>query len=422
MTTNRDGRPRRSTPAIAGGAVAVSVAFIISTAVVLSAGPSGATAVPAPDPWRQGGFDAASTSYNSAEGELVPSTVGQLVRKWRTASPDGGAIGGMAASAHTVYVATAGGIFAYSIKTGRADRRYRLGSAVTVPGTILLSDTQLITTVGPELVSINRDSGRQTWTVQARDTTAVSQAWSAVILAGDAIYAVLSTTSASTGVTTEALDAISAATGDPLWTANGVFGPIAADAEKVYAQGVGTAVGPDGFDHTVVALHAKTGKPAWSVPLATSQILTDVVVSGRTVIAGAGGSAFGKEIYAMSAANGTKKWSHTDQATGKYPESPAGEFLVTNGKRLSYLSAQSHLVTLLVRTGRLLWKQPASQIGAVGGGGLVYVRLSNGRDRAYRLTNGKIRWTSIRAGFRPYLVADGHLVVGGSSLVAFGLR
>jgi outer membrane protein assembly factor BamB len=397
-----------------------ALAALAAIAVGLLAAPLAVSATATSDPWRQAGYDAAATAYNAGERQLVPSTVGELTRKWRIARSRRSAVGGFAAGGHTLYIAEAGGIYCYAMQTGRYLRHYRLSHTIEVPGPPLLSSHHLITTVGGDLSSLNLATGRRAWSVREPDTSGVFRRWSAVILAGTTIYAVLSTTTIATQTSTDALEAISASSGRQIWSATGVFGPIAAGESRVYAQQVAAGSGPNSIDHAVVALSAGTGVSRWTFPLARAQVVTDLVVAGRTVVVGAGGSAVGKDVYSLSAATGALKWSHADPPTGKFPESPAGQALLTDGKRLVYLSAQSRVVALQLRTGRLLWKRPAGQASAVGGGGVVYVRTPDGHDRAYRISNGQPLWTSDSAGLAPWLVADGRLLVVGHNIVAFG--
>lgn len=293
------------------------------------------------------------------------------------------------------------------------ERKYRLDPGPVPLAGHTAAEHQVMVVGNLEAISLK--TGKVAWKINTHGTERITHQWSPVIIVGGAIYAVLTTRNSASQVPTSKLEALSAATGHLSWAKSGLFGPIAAAGRQVYATGLGTHEGAGSYDYTVTAMSTKTGAPAWSYRYAKFQVPSDVAVSGGIVVGGAGGSIYGSDVYALSAASGQPLWQYADHDGNVAAD---GRGFVTDGRTLVYASSQSHLVALNLATGHKIWQQTVSGIQAppVGGDGVVYGYDAKGRDRAYRLSDGHSLWASKVTTDQPYLVADGRLVTEGAPI------
>lgn len=411
----------RSARAVAGFAI------IIATTVLLTGlGTAGAVGGPASGGWVQPAFNGAHTGYNSAEHTLVPTKVGHLKLKWHASPPQAVIAGGTyyltAVQGKTLYAMGDRGVHLYSMKNGHAGHHYRLGSGGVTRQAPVLDGKRLIASSGANLVAVNASTGKRIWTIKEVKNGSVYHSWGSETLSGSTLYAVLAKTVTQTNTGSYSLLAINAATGHVIWSKAGFYGPITVGGGKVYAQGT---VSQSAYE--VAAFAAATGAPSWTYPLPLLEIASDYAYSNGSLFVGGGGSTGSQDVISLSAATGVFQWSHSDPDGGTFAESPAGRNLITDGKTLVYLSSNNHLIAVQASTGHKIWQHPATDVNAIGGGGVIYVG-SNKHNHAYRLSDGKKLWSStgLANDFNSMLaVADGRLIVAGrttrrNQIQAFG--
>jgi outer membrane protein assembly factor BamB len=372
------------------------------------------------DGWQQYAHDASRTNYNAGESQLSPGAVKHLKRKYKL--PD---VVTVAVQGKTLYAAQAGGIYEFNVATGHKGKHLKIGTqSFEGPGQPLLDGKKLVTTIGSDLVAVKLPKGKRAWTVKEPSNGAVSHLWSSVIISKGIVYGILSTNNSSLSTTTYKLMAISESTGKVVWSKKDYIGPLAASGSAVFAQANGDVEGPGAYDHTITALNAKTGVPLWAHPtqFGKIQIISDIVVTPAAIVVTCGGSIYGDDIYGLSPATGAIGWGYKDTRNNI---APAGNYVVTDGSTLTYVSSQGDIVGLNLLTGHKLWIKKVGNYPAIGADGVVYGYLDNGKVRAVRMSDGSTLWTGPQSFLYPTAVAHGRLLLtaqGGPGLAAYGKK
>jgi outer membrane protein assembly factor BamB len=270
------------------------------------------------------------------------------------------------------------------------------------------------------LESVTVKTDKPSWRINEHDTSSVTHRWSPVMVAGSTLYAIVTTTTSNTGISTTKLIAIAAATGHVLWSQSGLYGPLAVAGGRVFAATNGPAIGTNVYDENLVALNAATGANEWSYTLPELQYAAGLAVSGSTLLAAVSGqSAEAGGVFAFAASGGTLLWQSAD-SDGDAVAS-ASELLV-DGSVVLYASSNNHLIALQISDGRTLWRASATYGGntfhMVGGDGVAYVHDNKNRNAAYRISNGTLLWHSKQSYTTPILLAYGRLLVATSSVGA----
>jgi outer membrane protein assembly factor BamB len=193
----------------------------------------------------------------------------------------------------------------------------------------------------------------------------------------------------------DVLSASALATGRVLWRKS--LG--GAGLDTLYAAGHGVVLyGAAGNTDALVAVSAATGAQLWSTPDASfTGGGGEVILDGSKVIDGV------QNIQALSAANGHQLWQATDGAGAGGPDA----FAVSGGLviRTATIAGKPYLEGRGEATGKLQWKTPApctsvqNNINIAIGGTVIYVDdTCSGTLRAYRLHTGALRWQVRDAG------------------------
>ncbi len=274
--------------------------------------------------WRQYGFDASHTSFNSAETTLTRANVASLTLRWagevgkQPCSPPivGGGI---------VYVGARGLVHAFAVSDGS-----KVWSIFSCNGAgrerMSLGKHLFITDGGPfvsgDFAAYNPITGDQIWCFDEGIGTAPA-------LDDTALY-----------LPVFELVAETQSTGDFRWSfepppVSGIFGAPAIANNVVYATG----------DNFVFALHAATGRQIWDRPLGQQPHLSSPSVSGGIVYVG------GRGLLALSASDGHIVWS--TQSAGFDVTMPA----VADGKVfINAQGANAGVAAFDATTGAFLWR------------------------------------------------------------------
>ncbi|HTW19576.1 MAG TPA: PQQ-binding-like beta-propeller repeat protein [Mycobacteriales bacterium] len=394
--------------------------------------PSATKHAPTPDPWPDWNYNGAATSYNGSEHTLRPVTVGKIVKKWEVPaySGDRAAVPPIGVRGGTLFEANPTTVRAYSMASGRHVRTFTVKRGATAIVPPAFDGSRMITTTGPDLVAINLSNGKVDWKVPEVHTSSVSNQWSSLTVSGSTVFAVLETQSFSPSYTdSDQLEAFSLTTGQLLWSAADAYGPIAVGGGMVYVPASGVVIetaGPREEPSVDVEIHAyneATGVLAWEFSLTDNPYITGVSYSDSTVFVTANSTDnAASDIYALDAAAGTVRWAHAEpHASG----GPDGSFIVTDGKRVVYITNPGRLVALSIASGHVLWRRAASEFfdHVVGADGVIYADTASNHVRAFRLSDGQTLWTSQATRLGPVLVADGRLLVDNKThYVAYGER
>jgi PQQ-like domain len=400
------------------------------TRVVAAAGLAGATVIATgathigtasgvgaskPSGWPAPGFGAGQTNYNSGETQLTAKNAAHLAKRWSRRSTD--TVGGMAAKGSKLFEAQPGGVYTYSMTTGKPAHKYKEGNRYSTPGGPFLDGSRMITILGfDELVATALPSGKKDWSITKKPSGAVSYGWSSVVTSGSTLYAILSQSNSSLNTGSSRLVAINIVTHKQEWaSAPGPFGPISIGGGHVFVQ---QRASLNAFE--VAAYSSSTGAYQWAFPLTGVQNANGgIVYTGGKVVVAAGGYEFGSDLYALDPATGSQLWSYADPLVPD-GSNPAASNVVSDGTILTYLSGENHVVGVSVATGKALWHQPTMDAGSLGAGGVDYVAFGFNRVMAIRMTDGKVLWkTPNKPLGSPILVADGHLILGSGTVIAY---
>ncbi|MFJ2175591.1 PQQ-binding-like beta-propeller repeat protein [Streptomyces sp. NPDC087851] len=244
-------------------------------------------------------------------------------RKW-TAPADGGAYAIPVVSGGTVYVNSRGepdsgrpGVL-YAVAAATGEERWRHGSAPGTSYTLGPAVADGTVCVGSEtaLHGLDRAGGGQKWTYAGED-----QAFTEVTASGTTLYI---STIADAGRSYR-LQAISTETGQPTWQTDPDDSAYGSDAFGTPVA-AGNLVYTSSASGSLYALHAKTGRVKWRIPLAET-LTRPTLANGVAYVVGDG------TLYAVDATTGRTKWTHATKARIAAP--PA----VANGT--AYLSSTS---------------------------------------------------------------------------------
>ncbi|MFT4958738.1 MAG: outer membrane protein assembly factor BamB, partial [Halobacteriales archaeon] len=214
------------------------------------------------------------------------------------------------AGTDAVYVGSTDGRV-YSVAADTGERQWEFiadgaveGAPVLVENTLFVGDTE------GRVYAIDATSGEKQWRTVVDGAVTVTPAVNdgRLFVGGDRITA------------------LSASTGDRLWTADrSVSRPLAAISNRVVA----------GEDTAVVALAADTGEHAWS--FATGGSVTAPAIAGGTVYVGS----MDHSVYALDAETGSERWRTAASAPILAAPGVAGDRVFVGGVGVLALDAES---------------------------------------------------------------------------------
>jgi len=389
---------------------AAVLAATVATAVPAQAAPTGGQ-------WEQFGRDGAKTHYQLSTGGLHAGSVTGLREKWRrTGELPGGA------------AYTGGRLYLADTTTDYTGRIRRLNPATgQVEATVARIRNRAfegLAVAGGTLLVQSVDNQRTRVFVTAFSLGG-SPKWEVALPVGEynaSHFTVSGTTVViATGAIcwpqcqTWTLRAFDTATGAAKWATP--LGGYGADTSSVV---LGSAVmhaitRPNNGGQAVAAFALDTGAPLWTAA-ATS---TPAGWGGAVFTSGAG------TVCSLNAGSGTRRWCHDDQAIfyGDLAFGPEAVYLPDqDGRLLRLRPSDGQVVWTTTLGGRI-----ATPLASGGGTAYAYVRYS-GRNEivAVRATDGMVlKRVTISTTVRPFvdqlILAEGRLILIGTSVVALGL-
>ncbi len=290
----------------------------------------------------------------------------------------------------TVYVGSAGDVYALNAASGQL--RWKIAISTVVTGTAVAGETVYTSSDYGDrgyVYALNAATGHIRWT-HVTDSGVTAPA-----VVGDTVYI---------GSDNGRVYALSAATGDSRWAqatgGSGVTAPAVA-GDTVY-------IGSD--NGYLYALDIATGHIRWTY--GTGGLVAGTAAADGTVYIGAVYTSgdYGNDVYALNAATGQIRWTHATGGSGAYVPAVAGD-TVYIGSNDGYLNA------LNAATGHIRWTQATENPTAPAvAGGTIYTGSGGETGNIYALdaATGNIRWT-YDAGHDSYsapAIADGAIYIG----------
>jgi outer membrane protein assembly factor BamB len=334
--------------------------------------------------WPKYHFDLGNTGYNPNEAVLNASNVGTLKEDWLFPAKDRVDSPAAVAGGVAYFGSELGDGRTYAVDTATGTQiwsRLTPGGYSVQTGPAVSSGLVYVGAYGA-LYALNAVTGKIRWKLTSQDYFNSPAIASGIVYdaSGDTLYA------------------RDARTGKEVWTVRPggslSLGAVAIANGTVYVSEVAGALD---------ALNATTGEVLWSVPTAYNP--SSPVIVGKTVIVGAGRTAYG-----IDAADGSTHWSkHVNWILLSDPASFGG--LVYFG------AAGKHVVALKTTNGHKAWTflTAGSPVSVTGANGLLYVGCTNDHN-LYMLdaASGELVSTyptDVVAGSGPTIV-NGHVYFG----------
>ncbi|MFL6552722.1 MAG: PQQ-binding-like beta-propeller repeat protein [Chthoniobacterales bacterium] len=274
--------------------------------------------------WKQYGFNASHSSFNSGETILNRTNVSQLTFDFgaRVRTPTAPIVGeGM------IFVASDGRIVAFDARTGAKVWGHLSCSGQGTQQAALDGQRLFVGDGGDDLAAYDAGTGAQIWCDDESGSITSPPA-----VHGDSVYI-------TNGTDVVAVDQ---ATGTRLWSFTAAdFAAIT--NTPAYADGVVYATGTD----TIFALDANTGKKIWRVNIPTEYRLSAPAVGNGIVYVG------GTELFALAAFDGHFVWIKSDVGTNISTPALADGKVFVNSE-----DPQFGLHAFNATTGNLVWKRP----------------------------------------------------------------
>jgi outer membrane protein assembly factor BamB len=372
--------------------------------------------------WSQPGVNAQHTYYNSRETTLSTANVSQLRVKWQ--AQINGSTPVVVNNVLYTLSFTDGKVYAFNATSGKQLWSIYVGwnrqPYYGLHGLIVKVDAMLYVSAGQALYALNPTTGATIWTSAPSGTYGYYP--NELTVANGQVFFLPGFSST--------LYALNAQTGATLWTAGNDLAPILETPS--YSNGNLYTVGYD-FNMesgTAMALSARTGTIIWQtlIPSYIDRSFPPSIVNGTVYVITSQEMGPGlcdrTEVFALNASTGKSLWSTSKGLNGCLITATVVDNNTVYVGSFDGGNTNTGFITAFnATTGTLIWSRAITATAAtpVVANGVLYV----GAGALYALdtTTGKRIWTGRSQPSDSPVVVNGmvYAIVGGSSLMAFGL-